>query len=382
MTMHPTTRTTLVSMAIGLLTVFLAVGVSAGATGQFASHGALTTAQGSQSAHSAPAVQPAVDTSCPGFTANCIQYAPAVGGYNTLPYAVNGYFNLTNTHGFFNASDTIMWATVSNFTGVVLATFDLNSTIPVTSTNQSTFSFSINETTIGCAATNCANIAQTPYSIVTHSVIHNSTILLNTTGIGTTYFVTVPLSVSLGVSAAAVGTTSSVNITFTALYTGQYVTGVTVTVFSPTNASVVVFTAPLVNSQGVSTPASFVTTSGSYPASVSLVTAGGTTVVENSTVAAFAQVNTVYSNSTSWHNQTFFGGLSPAVAGTLLLVVGLIIGLIVAMVLGRMVWGTTKPAPAQPWTDAKTANTCSVCGKSFATPEELAAHGKSEHGMQ
>ena len=382
MAMHPTTRTTLVSLAIGLIAIFMTVGVSA-ASGQFAQHGALTTAGDSGQASAIPAAVPAVTATCPSTSpAACVEYVPGVLGYVTLPYAVSGFFNLTHNHGFYNSSNAKEWATVANFSGAILATFDLNSTIPATTTNTSAFAFSVNDTTIGCAATKCANIPATTYSIVTTAQITNGTNVTTVRGFGTVYFVTAPLAVSLAVTAAAVGTTTSVNLTFASKESGQYITSVAVTLYSSTNSSVVIFSATLVNSTGVSKAASFVVGPGTYPASVTLITVYGKTLTENSTVAAFASTSTVYSNSTNWHNASIFGGLNPAVAGTLLLVIGLIIGLIVAMVLGRMVWGETKPAPAQPWTDTKPANVCSVCGKSFATPEELAAHGKSEHGMQ
>ncbi len=383
MTMHPTTRTTLVSLAIGLLAVFLAVGVSA-ASGQFAQHGALTAAQESSGQGLAgPAAHAAVTTATchPSGLLVCVNYVPNVAGYVTLPLAVSGYFNTTGAVTY-NSTNAALWATVANFNGTVLGTFNLNSSFGATSTNSSTFAFSVNSTTIGCATNNCTSIAPTSYSIVTYGQVTIGPNVTTFKEIGTVFFITVPVTVSLGVQASSVGTTTSVNFSFSARYTGQYVTGISVSVFSPTQTNVTIFTATVVNSSGVALPASFVVTSGSYPAAVTLITAYGTTLTVNSTIAAFAKTNTVYSNSTQWHNQTFFGGLAPAVAGTLLLVVGLIVGLIVAMVLGRMVWGSTKPAPAQPWTDTKTANTCSVCGKSFATPEELAAHGKSEHGMQ
>ncbi|MFZ1024019.1 MAG: hypothetical protein WAN87_07785 [Thermoplasmata archaeon] len=376
--MHPTTRATLVSLAIGLIAVVLAVGVS-GASGQFAQHGAMPTVGNAGHdasvavAHSAPTIHPS------GTITPKVTYVPNVAGYVTLPLAVSGWFN--SSGGDYNSTSGALWATVANFTGVVLASFDLNSSFNATPTSASAFAFAVNATTLGCAP-NCVNIATTAFSIVTYGTITNGTNVTTSKAIGTVFFVTVPISLSLQVSAVPVGTTSSVNVTFSSKETGQYITGVSVTVFSATNSSVPIFTATLVTASGSSTPASLVVSSGTYAASTTLVTAYGKTLVANSTIAAYASSSTVYSNSTSWHNQTFFGGLSPAVAGTILLIVGLIVGLIVAMVLGRMVWGSTKPAPAQPWTDAKTANVCSVCGKSFATPEELAAHGKSEHGMQ
>ena len=175
---------------------------------------------------------------------------------------------------------------------------------------------------------------------------------------------------------------SSQSFTLQAQYTAQYVGSVEVHVYNPTGTGVV-FAANL--RWNGTTPTTVVwteTTPGLYPYTLSVFTAYG----EYNTTGAIsvAAPTPVYYNTSHYSNSTLISGLTSGAAGALLLVVGLVVGMIVAMALGRAVWGGKRAAPAQPWSGEKaaTTNTCSVCGQSFATPEELAAHGKSEHGMQ
>ena len=167
-----------------------------------------------------------------------------------------------------------------------------------------------------------------------------------------------------------------------ATYTGQYIGKVQLNVYNPTGTAVILTknlryngTTPTVYNWTQSTPAV-------YPYTLDVLTAYGT--FSSAGVVVVSPATFVYTNVTSWTNSTLIPGLSSGGAGTLLLVVGLIVGMIVALVVGRRVWAGPKPAaPAQPWTPKPGAtNQCSVCGQSFATPEELAAHNKSEHGMQ
>jgi len=165
-------------------------------------------------------------------------------------------------------------------------------------------------------------------------------------------------------------------------YSGQYTGKVLVTIYTPSGTGVV-FSYNLRWNGTTPTVVTWVeTTPATYPYTLSVSSAYGTYNTSGSLVVSPATY--VYTNETSWTNSTFIPGLSAGAAGSLLLVVGLIVGMIVAIVVGRRVWGGPKPAPAQPWTPKTTgaANECSVCGRSFATPEELAAHSKSEHGMQ
>ncbi len=167
-------------------------------------------------------------------------------------------------------------------------------------------------------------------------------------------------------------------------YTAQYVGKVQLSIYGAAGA--VIFTTNLAwNGSKVTTAVWTEATQGVYPYTLTVFTAYGGF---NSTGSvSLLPTTTTYTNTTSWTNTTLWGNLSPGTAGTILLIAGLLIGMIVALAVGRMVWGGPKaPGPAQPWTDKKSetmpaANTCSVCGRSFDTPEELAAHSKSEHGM-
>jgi hypothetical protein len=182
---------------------------------------------------------------------------------------------------------------------------------------------------------------------------------LNTTG---SLFVGSPVTISVG-------------------YTGDYITGATVNVLD--SAKNVVYT------QGVFQPGN-----GAHSVSVTWVPGAqgtysltltlnapyvaDTTITDAGVVVLAAPASISYVNSTG-----ILGSLAPGVAAAILLVVGLVVGMIVALALGRMMWGSGRPATAQPWkaTPAAGANECSVCHQTFATPEELKDHSKQAHGM-
>ncbi|HEV2317387.1 MAG TPA: hypothetical protein VGV89_07430 [Thermoplasmata archaeon] len=182
------------------------------------------------------------------------------------------------------------------------------------------------------------------------------------------------------------------NVTITTGYQGDFVTGANVTV-TPAGGGQAVYT------QGIFTPgpgghASAVLwvpgLAGKYTITAQILTPYGSFSSTNTNVTILAaSANSgsgiSYVNSTTWHNASLLGGLSPGVASALLLVVGLVIGMIVALALGRMMWASGKPAGAQPWSASKGgaggANECSVCHQTFGTPEELKDHQKQAHGM-
>ncbi len=165
-----------------------------------------------------------------------------------------------------------------------------------------------------------------------------------------------------------------------AAFSGQYVGRVSLTIYSPGTTNIV-FTA---NFASVPYSTWYQPKAGNYPYTLQAFAP----YANQSTSGLLVLTATipVYTNSTTWVNNTIFGGLSPAVGGTILLLVGLIVGMIVALVVGRAMFGARPaPTPPQAWEGKggpAAPNTCSVCGKSFGTPEELAAHGKSEHGLQ
>jgi len=165
-------------------------------------------------------------------------------------------------------------------------------------------------------------------------------------------------------------------------YSGQYSGKIQLSIFNTAGTAVIFSSNLRWNGTTPRTVTWTQSTPGSYPYTLGVYTTYG--VYNFSGSIAVLPATNVYTNTTSWVNSTFIPGLSAGAAGSILLVVGLIVGMLVAIVVGRLVWGSPKPAPAQPWTPkaGTAANQCSVCGQSFATPEELAAHSKTEHGMQ
>ena len=182
------------------------------------------------------------------------------------------------------------------------------------------------------------------------------------------------------------GALSTGNVTVGINYTGSYVNGATVTIYQGTDAK-----GALVYSQGVFVPGVgqhiviansvwYVSQPGSYFAVLNITTPYGYYLFTSAWTVVPAGL-TVYQNASSYQNASIIPGLSPAVGGTVLLVVGLLVGMIVALALGRAMWGGAKPAAAQPWQAKSATNECSVCHQTFATEAELKEHSKSAHGM-
>jgi hypothetical protein len=177
---------------------------------------------------------------------------------------------------------------------------------------------------------------------------------------------------------------STGNVSFTAYYTAQYVQSVEIIVSAPTTP-VVLFNASLAWASPTlpTTAVWYAANPGVYPWVLTLVTSYGVLSIHGD-LTVISSGGTVYQNTTVYSNGSLFKGLNAGASGTILLVVGLIIGMIVALLLARSMMATPKSAPAQAWQQQSTstpANQCSVCNRSFATPEELKEHAKTEHGI-
>lgn len=171
------------------------------------------------------------------------------------------------------------------------------------------------------------------------------------------------------------------NVTIVVKYGGDFLNGANVTVYSGTT---VVFVSPTFEvGAGNHTVAALapwvVGTPGTYKAVLTVTTQYGSAQFPQ-WVNVTSTGGTVYVNHTSYQNTTLPFGLTAGTMGALLLVVGLIIGMLVALALGRMMWGSSRPAPAQAWS-AKAANECSICHQTFPTEDALKAHQKEAHGM-
>jgi hypothetical protein len=178
---------------------------------------------------------------------------------------------------------------------------------------------------------------------------------------------------------------STGNVTLAVNYTGSYIRGAQLTVYQgTTSAGKVVF------SQGVFVPGSglrvaianvvwFAAVAGSYY-EVLNITAPFGSFLFSQILTVIPAGTTVYQNTSSWSNESIWGGVAPGSVAAGLLVAGLIIGMIVALALGRAMWGGPKTSPAQAW-QSKPTNECSVCHQTFATEAELKEHQKTAHGM-
>jgi hypothetical protein len=179
----------------------------------------------------------------------------------------------------------------------------------------------------------------------------NGSFATTTVSIGPAFFIGTDATILLIAPQGIAPTLYIGNVTFATLYSGQYISGANLTVFS--SSGVVVFTALMTQlTPGVPATAVWPATSpGVYTVVVEMTRTSGGPVYANSTLTLQNPTSgLVYQNSSTYHNVTLLGSLSPAVAGTILLLVGLIVGMIVALLVGRMMWGGSKPQEApQAW---------------------------------
>jgi hypothetical protein len=412
--MHPASDRTVSRIAIGLVAVLLLVGgLSMAALGSHPSTqkaaslapihpGTLARSPGGISSgvatpHAAPAarvVPAAVNTTNIALSVSTIP-----NRYNPVPLEMNFTLGVQVNTTWWNSSLSSATTTLSfSIQNAVTAVIQSTVNIPVV-TGQTAYSVWIDDTNLSCPSIDptCQSITDPYFVTVTATVNltaspYDATTATASSGLSTPdgflsfAFITVP--VSLTPLSPLSSTVPLGNLTFSATYTGQYVFIANLTVFSSTQAGLPIFYSSMLKStEGNPVSALWLPAStGAYPISFALVTIYGLTIYKNSTLTVQSiGGGHVYTNTTTWHNGTGVLGLSAAVGGTTLLLVGLIVGMIVAFLLGRAVTSRAPAAPAQAWSGTSTApagaNTCSTCGKAFDTPEELAAHAKSEHGM-
>ena len=392
--MHRVTRATLGTVAIGLVAVFMVVGLVGASfsgqlhsmAGQTAKPSAVAPVAKSQAPVSTKAsAHPSAVTLTTKFTAPSPWPA-----YNLLPLEVN--FSITVTGAVISAANTTVLVNVSDYTvtsgyPLYLPTL-ITSTMMSVKTSQVSYTFNVTHSTLLCNNNACTGLAQDEYGVSVFVGVVNGTASNNTTMTKTFFVITTPLVASL-ISPTPGAAVSVGNVTISVAYLGSWIAGAQMSLVY-TATGVTVFSKSFVElTPGIPVTATwYVGQVGTYNYSIDITTVyAPNSHYYNGTLTVITKGGTVYQNLSKWSNTTLISGLSGAAAGTMLLVVGLIVGMIVALVLARAVMGRPAQAPPQPWeskpgTAAAAPNTCSVCGKSFATPEELAAHGKSEHGMQ
>ena len=342
-------------------------------------------------------------------TSVAVKITPILPGYVPYGYAQN--FTITVTNAQVDPTTTTIFVAITDLTiGVEGASLgigpDFLTSTPVTVVpGQTTYTFTFSATDFACTTLVC--LTYESYGLIPGPTdTYAMQVFVYVDGIGTpvgpgatngTYAtafasssflsLAIPLSANLASPNPSAVITPG-NVTVSVAFSGSFISAVALDIYSPTGA--------LVFAQSFSTSGTnatwIVTSPGTYKASVVVTTAYTPITHYFNATLTVSKVPRIYVNATSYSNATLISGLSSAGAGTLLLVLGLIIGMIVAFILGRAVFGgRAQPAPPQAWEGkpggqpsgpGAGANVCSVCGKSFATPEELAAHGKSEHGME
>jgi hypothetical protein len=382
--MHHATRLMLGTVGIGLLAAFLVLGLTGAAIFQPASASpARTGGSGltSASSHSARAAasHPSVGGNPTTVWANATS-VPAP--YSTLPAWVNFTIQVAITNSVFtlNSSDTNGSVYLVN-----QATETTLVNIPIVIVNGSAAqSVELDSQTLGCSAANCtATLGNIAYSgiiyVAVNGAYYNNGTAANTSatygGIPpmSTAFITVPLVVGgLGGTSVPAG-----NVSVTIYYTGQYVTLVTLNIYSSTGT--LVYSSNFANNATTGAPQTkiwYVGVTGTYSTAVSAATPYGT-FWSNSTItvvpASSTTGGTVYQNTTTWVNSTgstapkgYFGLSAPA-SGTLFLLIGLIVGILAALVAARMMMSSPPPPPAQPWSDTKTESTSSSSSSTSTT---------------
>ncbi|HTT73786.1 MAG TPA: hypothetical protein VMG99_06540 [Thermoplasmata archaeon] len=346
------------------------------------------------SAPAAPQLAPQPSAASPTQVSLQVNSATTVlSTYTVLPTTI--VLNLTVFNSTISTSATGLWLNITDYvTHVQCVSNDLSSMITNQSAPTEYIAFPLTPTYFAGYETACPNLLADPTLLnLTAVQVDPTNGTMVTTGYEYgTYNPLFPpgwgvLPVSSFILSAP---TSKLNVaptpgvadayTLSVNYTGQYTGRVLLTVVSPTGGTVL--STNLANNGTKPTTYQWTETiTGLYSYVLTVYTTYGT---YNSTGSISISNTPIYYNNATFTNTSLIKGLNGGAAGTLLLVVGLVIGMLVATVVSRMVWGGSKSAaPAQAWSPSSpTTNQCSVCGKSMATPEELAAHQKSEHGMQ
>jgi hypothetical protein len=295
-------------------------------------------------------------------------FTTGVSGFidiSSVPYNLN--FTIAVTNGTITAATTSVVVSVVDAT-IPAPIYNYSLSVSPGETNY-TFPISV-QTVTQCNATFwipgtgpstggyvpvCPYTAPTDDFYFTVSVVENGvygptngSVATFATSEGPAFFIGTEATISLLAPQSTVLTAG--NVTFVTLYSGDYVSGANLTVYS---GSVVVFTTGMTQlTPGVPATAVWLATAaGTYNVVVAMTRTSGGPVFANSTLTITSSTGVlVYQNSSTYHNVTLLGSLSPAVAGTILLLVGLIVGMIVALLVGRMMWGGSKPQePPQQW---------------------------------
>jgi hypothetical protein len=157
------------------------------------------------------------------------------------------------------------------------------------------------------------------------------------------------------ITAPANGTSISEGITTIAgNYSGYFVVSANVTVYNAAGNTTLTSSvyAPLYTTNPF-TVTWHDDVAGVYKIVLTLVSAWHTSTTITNTVTVAAGIGITYLNSSGLN----IAGLGPGGSATLLILIGAIIGMIVMALVGRGLWGGSKPAPAQPWSPTSSGGT-------------------------
>ena len=174
------------------------------------------------------------------------------------------------------------------------------------------------------------------------------------------------------------------NVTVAVSYTGDFVSGASVEIFTASPPVTLVFSSlvavpgsgPRIGVAGVPWEAAV---PGNYEVVINLTGAWGYQTFTTALTVFSSGGGTVYVNQSTYQNNSLIPGWSNGVTGSVLLLVGAIIGLLVALVLARMMWSESRPAPARAWKGQP--NECRVCHQRFDNAAALSAHMDKAHGL-
>lgn len=369
------------TVAIGLLVAMLVASVFGASILAFPHAGGHASAAVSHSTnlglttHPGPAaVTPAVTT-----TASIVATTTAAA-YQPVPFSL--LLTITVTGATINATTTKVFVTlVDDVAGTFCGAVSANNTVI---TGKTVYNVSLDPVAFTPALAKCPGLTihgtDVQGQVIVDNTAYGGTRATGSTAVQVSDFIFAPLTAAIAAPAGAVG---AGNVSVIAIYVAQYVLGVQLVIWTPGKTSVV-YNSSLawVGPTNPYVGTWFVAKAGAYPYALTVSTSYRNLTVSGTFTVLPGAGTPVYTNSSTWQNSSIFPGVSGAVSGTILLVVGLILGMIVALAVGRSLMRPAAAAPAQPWQASGTgANQCSVCGKSFATPEELKDHSKAEHGM-
>ncbi len=158
-------------------------------------------------------------------------------------------------------------------------------------------------------------------------------------------------------------------------FSGYFVTGANITIYNSTDRTV--FTAGVYSPGTGNHPYTAVwiaSTPGAYKIVLTLSTTWLLNYQFNLTVSVLPPIPITYFNQTSG---ALIPGLSNGGSAALLVTLGAIIGMIVMAIVGRGLWGGTKPAPAQPWNPADTSKSTGTGSSDTSTGTSGGSSGGS-----